>query len=195
MAVTQSPRVGLTRWGAGTDPLRRSQLDADNAALDNLVAIDLQVATINDRPAAGTRGRYCFVESTGLVYRDDGATWVAVGAAPDLTPYARKDGATFTGDVNLTGARTTLGDANPDVVRRHALEVEVDTRNVTNGYTNGKLTSVVEKDGATTVKTTTLGYTGDQLTTVTEVADGLTITTTLTYDGAGVLTGTTRSVA
>ena len=230
MAVTQSPRLGLTRWGAGTDPLRRSQLDADHATLDNLAAIDLQVADLNARPAASTRGRYCFVESEQLVYRDTGTAWVLVGApAPNLEPYATDvdlanglagkantvhthaqadvtglttalagkldtAGGTITGDLVVNG-KTTLGDANTDVLRRKALEVETHTRNVTNTYTAGKLTSVVEKAGATTVKTTTLAYTGDQLTTVTEVADGLTITTTLTYNGAGELTGATRTVA
>lgn len=180
MAVTQSPRLGLTRWGAGTDPLRRAQLDADNAKLDAAAALYGQ-GLFNARPAAGVAGRFYFAEDTDLVYYDDGATWVTVGTPPPA-------GATFTED------RITLGNEDDDVLELRSVPVETHTRSVTNGYTNGKLTSVTEKAGATTVKTTTLAYTGDQLTTVTEVAGGVTVTTTLAYDGAGVLTGTTRTV-
>lgn len=188
MAVTQSPRFGITRWSAGTDPLRRSQLDADHAAIEALAAIASPEGLLNARPPASTRGRFYYATDTGLIYYDTGAAWATIGAPPDLTPYARKDGATFTGNV-------TLGDADTDVLTVRAVEVDTHTRSITNGYTNGKLTTVTEKAGATTVKTTTLAYTGEQLTTVTEVAGGKTITTTLTYDGNGVLTGTTRTVA
>ena len=74
------------------------------------------------------------------------------------------------------------------------LNLRTDERSQTLGYTGSQLTSVVEKNGTPTVKTTTLGYSGSKLTTVTEVADGKTIVITLNYDGAGNLSSVTRDV-
>lgn len=75
MAVTQTPRLGLTKWGAGSDPFARSQLNLDHDQLETLVAIDLQ-GTYAARPAAGTRGRYYFATDKLRLYRDDGTAWV-----------------------------------------------------------------------------------------------------------------------
>lgn len=83
MAVSDSPRLGLTRWSAGTDPLTRTQVDGDNAALDDLVAIDRQ-GTHAARPAAGSatglRGTYWGCTDHNLVYRSDGTSWITVGS-------------------------------------------------------------------------------------------------------------------
>ena len=175
MAVTQSPRVGLTRWGAGTDPFRRAQLDADHGRLDDLVAIDLQVATINDRPAAGTRGRYCFVEATGLVYRDDGAAWVTVGASPDLTPYVKVD--RTRNPVPLRTVRSGK-DANGifTTVEQHRVGGNLAERSVLSGGTSPRYTTrtVTEygTDGTTVLRTTTytLAYDADDALTSETVA-------------------------
>ena len=76
MAITNSPRLGIERWSHGTDRHPpRAVWDAQQAILDDLVAIDRQYATLADRPAAGVRGTYCWVEETGILYRDDGAQW------------------------------------------------------------------------------------------------------------------------
>lgn len=88
----------------------------------------------------------------------------------------------------------TEGTTDSDLHFLRALPVETHSRNTTLVYTGGVLTSVVEKNGTTTVKTTTLNYTADVLTSTTEVAGGKTITTTLTYTN-GDLTGTTRAVS
>lgn len=77
MAVTLSPRLGLNRWSAGSDPFNRVQLDADHQKLDDLVAIDLQ-GTMASRPAFGIRGRYYFATDNGVLYRDTGTAWVGV---------------------------------------------------------------------------------------------------------------------
>lgn len=76
MAVTASPRLGLTRWSAGADPFRRSQLDGDHGILDDLVVIHKQGA-FNDRPAAGVRGRFYRADDVGggTLYYDDGIAW------------------------------------------------------------------------------------------------------------------------
>jgi hypothetical protein len=88
-----------------------------------------------------------------------------------------------------------LGSSNQTVNKFTALNQRVDTRSTTETYdVNGNLTQIVEKDGATTVKTTTLTYTSGNLTQVEEVVGGNTITTTLIYDGNNNLTGTTRTV-
>lgn len=87
MAVTQSPRLGLTRWSGGTDPFRRAQLDADHAALENLVAL-FSDGPFNARPAAGVRGRFYYATDTGRTYYDTGAGWFDASPAPDLSGYA-----------------------------------------------------------------------------------------------------------
>ena len=76
MAITNSPRLGIERWSHGTDRHPpRAVWDAQQGILDDLVAIDRQYATLADRPAAGVRGTYCWVEATGILYRDDGSQW------------------------------------------------------------------------------------------------------------------------
>lgn len=74
MAVTQTPRLGLTKWSAGSDPFARSQMNTDADALELLAAIDAQ-GTFAARPAAGVRGRYYWSTDKFRLYRDDGAAW------------------------------------------------------------------------------------------------------------------------
>lgn len=88
----------------------------------------------------------------------------------------------------------TEGTSDSHLHMLRAIPVETHSRNTTLVYTGGVLTSIVEKDGGTTVKTTTLNYTSGTLTSTVEVAGGKTITTTLGYTGAD-LTSVTRSVA
>ncbi|KWW97389.1 hypothetical protein LI90_4361 (plasmid) [Carbonactinospora thermoautotrophica] len=86
MAVTTTPRLGLQRWDAGSDPWpARAGWDQQQATLDNLVAIDLQ-GTAAARPAAGIRGRYYFAADTGRLYRDDGTQWIEVGPVGGAGP-------------------------------------------------------------------------------------------------------------
>jgi YD repeat-containing protein len=90
-----------------------------------------------------------------------------------------------------------LGNTNQSINFFRALNQQIDTRNLVLVYdTSGKLTTVYEKDGGTTVKTTTLGYDSNgNLSTVTEQVGGRTITTTLSYDTNGNLGGITRQVS
>lgn len=88
MAITLGGRFGLTRWGAGTDPLRRAQLDANNALLESLAAIYGQ-GTIAARPAAGTAGRFWIAQgdptvANGTLYYDNGTAWVQPLAAQQI---------------------------------------------------------------------------------------------------------------
>lgn len=89
-----------------------------------------------------------------------------------------------------------LGASNQIVNLFKALNQQIDTRGVTLTYdTNGRLTTVTERDGTTTVKTTSLGYDANgNLVTVTEQVAGKMITTTLTYDANGNLASIARSV-
>lgn len=109
---------------------------------------------------------------------------------------SRADQAPSWNDLQDKPSIISAGTTNQDVNFIKALNQQIDTRNVTLTYDgNGNLTTVTEKDGTTTVKTTTLSYNGNgQLTTVTEQVGGKTITTTLNYDGNGNLTSVTRSV-
>lgn len=104
MAVTQSSRLGLTLWGAGSDPLTRAQLLTDHQRLDLLAALDVQGATVGDRPAAGIRGRYYTALDTGLLYRDTGTDWVQVGSALATTG----SGALTFGGSGASGASTVV---------------------------------------------------------------------------------------
>lgn len=79
MALTLSQRLGLTLWGAGTDPYNRAQRQAAHEALDSLVAIDKQGLAV-DQPAATAATRGTYWTSTdgpdaGVTFRSDGAVW------------------------------------------------------------------------------------------------------------------------
>lgn len=89
-----------------------------------------------------------------------------------------------------------LGTSNQDINLFKALNQRIDTRSVELAYDGeGRLSTVTEKDGETTVKTVSLTYDGDgNLTTVTEQVGGQTITITLSYTN-GNLTSVTRSVS
>lgn len=114
---------------------------------------------------------------------------IGAASAADLTAHLA-DVAPHSGYV------AQLGADNQVVNLFKALNQQIDTRNVTLTYdANGRLTTVTEKDGATTVKTTSLSYDANgNLTTVTEQVAGKTITITLTYDASGNLTSIARSV-
>lgn len=82
MALSLSQRLGLTLWGAGSDPYTRAQRQAAHETLDDLTAIDQQ-GPHNSRPAAGVRGRYWTSTDTsnaGRTFRDDGAAWRPLNA-------------------------------------------------------------------------------------------------------------------
>lgn len=86
-----------------------------------------------------------------------------------------------------------LGANNAEIALVKSLIQPTHTRSVELVYTSGVLTSVLEKDGSTTLKTTTLNYTSGTLTSVVEVCGGTTTTTTLNYT-SGTLTSVTRAV-
>lgn len=70
MAVTKTPRFGLTRWSDDGDPWNREDWDADNAAVEAL-AVGWLEGTGVDRPAASPDNR-------GFIYRrTDAATYNA----------------------------------------------------------------------------------------------------------------------
>jgi hypothetical protein len=108
MPVTQTPRVGLNKWGAGTDPYTRAQHNADQDQLELLTAIDVQ-GTLAARPAAGTRGRYYFATDNGILYRDTGVAWVTLNPPASAIPFAATSAPTTmaAGDSAGIGADTT----------------------------------------------------------------------------------------
>lgn len=87
MAVTNGPRFGLTRWSdRATDRPTMTQFDADNQRVEDLAAIDLQVAFLADRPAPGIRGRYCYVLADSALYRDTGSEWRSITETSTAPP-------------------------------------------------------------------------------------------------------------
>ncbi len=129
------------------------------------------------------------------------------GRAQVATPSAANDAAnkSYVDNAVANRARTDVrptfaagiqdGDANSDVSLIKSVQHHTHTRSITLTYSGGNLSTVTEKDGANTVKTTTLNYSGGKLVSVVEVAGGVTVTQTLQYDASGNLTGITRSVS
>lgn len=108
MAVTQTPRLGITDWSdSNTDPLTRAQLAADHETLDNLAAIDLQAGTLAGLGSPGVRGRYGWVTGTSKLYRDDGANWVIVNADQGVA-YGNVTAQTAFGAASSNGVATTV---------------------------------------------------------------------------------------
>lgn len=80
MAVTTTARMLLTRWSAGTDPVTRAQLDASHANLEAYAGRFETAGLLSARPAAGIRERFYYATDNGVLYRDSGSAWEAVGA-------------------------------------------------------------------------------------------------------------------
>lgn len=122
VTVTDSPRLGITRWSAGTDPFTRAQLDGDHAALDDLTAIDVQGANEAARPTVGTRGRFYTAADTGQTWRDSGTVWrevvtlagasrdrLAVGTFARANPDSGESRAFISTDAAGVGGLTIVG--------------------------------------------------------------------------------------
>lgn len=75
MAVTTTPRLGLNRWSAGTDlHPNRAEWDAQQAILEDKIAIDVEVETYADRPDP-KRGIYMWVLDEQRLYRATSTGW------------------------------------------------------------------------------------------------------------------------
>jgi hypothetical protein len=74
---TTTTRVGLIRYGSGTDMLTRLDFDSDIDVIEEKMAIDEHGSTL---PVAGTRGRFWTDDDDGTIYRDNGSSWVVVGS-------------------------------------------------------------------------------------------------------------------
>jgi hypothetical protein len=81
MAISSSPRLGLTRWSADTDQVSRAQFDGDHGRLDDLVAMAIQGVAV-DRPAAAVPRRLYYATDTGVLSLDTGTAWVEVLTGP-----------------------------------------------------------------------------------------------------------------
>jgi hypothetical protein len=81
MAITPSPRLGITRWSADTDLVSRAQFDGDHRKLDDLVAMAIQ-GLAADRPAAAIPRRLHYATDTGVLSLDTGTAWVEVLTRP-----------------------------------------------------------------------------------------------------------------
>lgn len=124
MAVTTTPRFGITRWSTGTDPFNRLQMDGSHEAIESKGAIYLQ-GTAAARPTAGTIGRFYYATDTTAFFYDDGIAWrsvsnpetVLLNAVQTLTNKtltAPVINGTVTGSSTLTGVN---GISTPDFIQ------------------------------------------------------------------------------
>lgn len=122
MAITSSPRLGITRWSDPADPFTRAQMEASNAALDNLAAIDV-AGLLASRPAAGVRGRwYATTDATKQLFREDGTTWHEVALIGDGKTQSL---GTTTGTKIGTGTTQKLGFYGVTPVTQRANSVDL----------------------------------------------------------------------
>ena len=84
MAVTVTPRFGITRWSSGADLFTRAHMDDSHAAIETKGAIYLQ-STASARPAAGTAGRFHYATDTLSFTYDDGIAWRNVSSPDTVT--------------------------------------------------------------------------------------------------------------
>lgn len=123
---------------------------------------------------------------------------------PDITPrvglkkpldneYVTREA--YLENIDITDASfAILGNTNQAINKVKAVSLKVDTRTIIPTYSSGLITGTVEKDGATTVKTSTVNYDGSgNITSVVKTAGGTTVTTTLTYTNS-LLTGVSKEV-
>lgn len=158
-------------------------------------------------PSAHTHAGSDITSKVSSASAADTVPWTGVSGKPSsFTPSAHKSthasggaDALAPGDIGAAAASDVplLGASNQVVNLFKALNQQIDTRNIALSYdANGRLSTVTEKDGATTVKTTSLSYDASgRLSTVTEQVANKTITITLNYDASDNLTSVARSVA
>lgn len=118
MTVSSSPRFGLTRWSADSDPQNRAQFDNDNAQLEANAAMFKPVAAADhsDRGAAGKAGRLARCSVHGEVWWDDGTAWQSVVdlSLPRGTKAWKQHGSSSS-DVAATEALITDGGGTKSV--------------------------------------------------------------------------------
>lgn len=92
MAVTKSDRVGLNKWGAGTDPFTRAQVNEDNERLDEVIDAVFTTAERNALVAADKwHGRRILNSTTNQIetWRQDTAAWVPASTPRSVTTAER----------------------------------------------------------------------------------------------------------
>lgn len=194
MTVSKSPRLGLTRWSADDDPWDREDFDADNAALEALVAI-AQQGTFLSRPAAGTRGRFYVVVSgapdEGELYYDDGAKWITLRHSTADAPLTAYHAAiTPTGN----GARVQRHSSGMVTLYFNVITSAAVANNVAGGLATVPVggfrpafaaSTMVNRSGTDTTPTLLKVSTAGVVSTHHSLASGTTIEGTLTYPAAG----------
>ena len=112
MSVTTTTRLGIIRWGGGTDPFIRDQLDDSHAALEDRAGIFLK-GLLADRPTAGAsneRALYLATDQTssghpaGTLFYSDGSQWVALDQF--AAPVAQTPGDSIAAGTAATYARS-----------------------------------------------------------------------------------------
>lgn len=85
MAVTTSTRIGVIRWGGGSDEFTRAQLDASHAAIEAKAAgFTKSAGAPPTMPDVAYDRCFYLNTTTGVLYYSNGATWKEINsfAAP-----------------------------------------------------------------------------------------------------------------
>jgi hypothetical protein len=108
MAVSTTPRLGVTRWTAGSDPkVTRAQLDGSHLALETVAAgfIERTLGTL-PAPGAALDGFFCLITDVGppggRLYYCDATRWIEVGADYSLFGDGSDGDVTIVADSTLT---------------------------------------------------------------------------------------------
>jgi hypothetical protein len=140
MAISSSPRLGLTRWSADTDQVSRAQFDGDHGRLDDLVAMAIQGVAV-DRPAAAVPRRLYYATDTGVLSLDTGTAWVEVLTEPRASAAYLAKADNLASLADKPAARANLG-ADAAYVPTGAVKANVATFESTTATTASDLATI-----------------------------------------------------
>lgn len=136
MAVTQTTRLNIYRWSAGTDALTRAQMDASHEELEDRAAGYSQAGS---RPAAALAYKGFFhYSSTGQLSYCDGTTW------DDIAVENTTDG--NIGEIDGTASAGTSASGLAYAEHKHSIAAGAITNAMIDTMAATKLTGTINMD-------------------------------------------------
>ena len=136
MAVTQTTRLNIYRWSAGTDALTRAQMDASHEELEDRAAGYSQAGS---RPAAAAAYKGFFhYSSTGQLSYCDGSTW------DDIAVENTTDG--NIGEIDGTASAGTSASGLAYAEHKHSIAAGAITNAMIDTMAATKLTGTINMD-------------------------------------------------
>ena len=136
MAVTQTTRLNIYRWSAGTDALTRAQMDASHEELEDRAAGYSQAGS---RPAAAAAYKGFFhYSSTGQLSYCDGSTW------DDIAVENTTDG--NIGEIDGTASAGTSASGLAYAEHKHSIAAGAITNAMIDTMAATKLTGTISMD-------------------------------------------------